>query len=107
MKTQPIFIPYNVFNPKNCKYQVNMKNDVVRNLLANFKRENRIPYYCPLDDSQRLFFERVIVASDIKDNDNMVVALEKFKKAEASIKKGYTSDDVQQLKRKILNKEVV
>lgn len=106
MKRESIFIPYNVLRPRNNKFRVNMNNEVVRHLIAVYKRDNRIPYFDPLSDEQRADFEKIIIRANIDDRDNMVVALEKFKQAMNTPERGYTSADVQALRDKILGKEV-
>ena len=106
MKKGRIFNSYNVMQPQNNRYQINMNNEIVRELYKIYRLEKNIPYGHPLSDKERANFEKIIIRADIKDSDGMVVALEKFKKAFDTPKRGYTSEDVQALKRKILGKEV-
>lgn len=103
MDNKHILIPYKVMQPKGNTYRVNMHNEVVRALAAAWKRENRIAYYDPLSDEQRLRFEDIIVRARIDDRDNVVTALEKFKRAESEPKRGYTSADVMALRNKLLS----
>lgn len=106
MKREPIFIPYNVLTPRNNNYQINMKNEVVRHLVAVYRRENKIPYYDPLSDIDRAKFEKLIIRADIKDNDSMVLALKKYESAVKTPERGYTAADIKALRDKILGKEV-
>ena len=105
MKKEPIFIPYNVLKPRNNRYQINMKNEVVRYLCAVYKRANRIPYYDPLSDEDRRKFEKLIIRADIKDNDSLELAISKYESAVKTPERGYTAADVKALRDKILGKE--
>ena len=96
-----IYCSYNVSNYNANKNKINLNNSIIRELLKVYKKQLKIPYYAPLVDTQRKEFETRIINCGINDNDSLIIALQKF---HSKPKKGYTSEDVQNLIKKIENK---
>ena len=89
------------------KYKIDVTNNIMRELFTIFKREKHIPINMPVSDDEREQFENIVLRSDISPKDDIETAKEKYKSAVDSTSKprGYTSEDIQALKNKILKGE--
>ena len=89
------------------KYKIDVNNSVMRKLFTIFKQDKHIPINMPVSDDEREQFENIVLRSDISPNDDIETAKEKYKSAveNASKPRGYTSEDIQTLKNKILKGE--
>ena len=89
------------------KYKIDVNNSVMRELFNLFKIQKHIPINTPVSDDEREQFENIVLRSDIMPDDNINTAKEKYLSAVEHKDKprGYTSEDIQALKDKILKGE--
>lgn len=107
IKQEGIFLTYNVNQPYSNRYKINLNNPIIRVLTEIFRKENNISYYDGFSDLERGEFERIILRSDIKENDSIASAIEKYYKAKTSLQNRITSEMINEVRNKILKGEKI